>query len=321
VTAAGERGLGAAAAWYRSRLVRVAVSVAVLGALLLLLPVDDVLAGLRAIPAGIWPAAIIAYLLCHAVGVAKWRLLVNTAGAALPLDVAFRAYYWGLFGNTFLPSIVGGDVVRAGVAMQRARSRSALILGSLVDRVQDVVGLCVLAGTGALLSPRALDDRSRRVFLSLTVVLAAVAAAGVLVARFFPVRRVPFRYRRVLVRVRAAVRACATRPAALAGAFGLGLLLQTLLVALNWWLGRLVGIDAPFYVWLFVWPLAKLSGLVPVTQGGIGVREAAQAALFAPFGVSAAQAVAAGLVFEVVLIGGGLLSGGLARLAGRGQTR
>ena len=96
----------------------------------------------------------------------------------------------------------------------------------------------------------------------------------------------------------------------------LGVLLQSLLVVLNWGLGLAIGIDIPVYVWLFVWPLAKISGLLPVTQGGIGVREAAQAVLFAPFGVSAARAVATGLVFEVVIIAGGLVGGAIALLIG-----
>jgi len=34
----------------------------------------------------------------------------------------------------------------------------------------------------------------------------------------------------------------------------------------------------PLYVWLFAWPLGRISVLLPVTQGGIGVREAALAA-------------------------------------------
>ena len=52
---------------------------------------------------------------------AKWRLLVNAAGGGLSFRTAARAYYMGLFGNTFLPSIVGGDVVRAGVALRAAK--------------------------------------------------------------------------------------------------------------------------------------------------------------------------------------------------------
>jgi uncharacterized protein (TIRG00374 family) len=283
------------------------------------LPVDQLWSAIQSVPAASWPVAVAAYLSSHLLGVLKWRLLTNTAGASLPGRVAIHAYYWGLFGNLFLPSIVGGDLVRAGVAMPHVRSKSALVLGSLVDRVQDVVGLGVLAGIGALLAPRVLDDTSRRIFLTLVMLLAVAGTIGLATLRFFPARRAPFRVRRLLVRVRLAIRATASRPRALASAFTLGLTLQMSLILLNWELGRLIGIDIPLYVWLFVWPLAKIAGLTPLTQGGIGVREAAQAALFAPFGVSAVHAVATGLVFEAVIIVGGLVSG-LVALALRGRT-
>jgi uncharacterized membrane protein YbhN (UPF0104 family) len=107
------------------------------------------------------------------------------------------------------------------------------------------------------------------------------------------------------------------RPRALLVAFTLGILLQTLQIGLNMWLGALIGLDAPFQVWLFVWPLAKIAATLPVTQGGLGVREAALAGLFAPFGVSAVLAVAASLVFQVIVISGGLLGGGVSLLLGR----
>jgi glycosyltransferase 2 family protein len=126
------------------------------------------------------------------------------------------------------------------------------------------------------------------------------------------------------VKVRSALQAVAREPQALALAFLLGLMLQGLLVVLNAWLGRVIGIDIPLYVWLFVWPLAKIAGLLPVTQGGIGVREAAQAVLFAPFGVSAVHAVATGLVFEVIIITGGLCGGAIAyvlKTKGSGHVR
>jgi uncharacterized protein (TIRG00374 family) len=276
------------------------------------LPVDELLSAMASVPPVTWPLALLVYLSAHLLGVVKWRLLVNTAGASLPVRPAVHAYYWGLFGNLFLPSIVGGDVVRAGVAMKHSRSTSALLLGSLVDRVQDVIGLGVLAGIGALLAPRALDGASRRIFLVFVVLMVAGTLTGLLMLRWFPARRMPWKVRRLAVKIRAAVRSTASRPQALATAFCIGLALQTTLIVLNWELGRRIGIDIPFHVWLFVWPLAKIAGLTPLTQGGIGVREAAQAALFAPFGVAAVQAVATGLVFEVVIIAGGLMAGVIA---------
>lgn len=310
---------------WRHPAVRLAGSAIVLALLFTVLPAGELIAAIRRLPIAVWVLAIAAYLMLHLIGVAKWRLLVNGAGAGLSFADGVRAYYSGLFGNTFLPSIVGGDVVRAGVALGVVRSKSGLILGSLVDRVQDIVGLGLVAGFGALVSPRALEPESRFVFLALGAILTAGGLGALLASRLFPSRHLPFRLRRKLVAVRRAVRATAARPSRLVAALVLGMLLQSLLIVLNWVLGLAIGIDIPLYVWFFVWPLAKISGLLPVTQGGIGVREAAQAALFAPFGVSAVMAVAAGLVFEVVIIAGGLVGGGIAwwlgRRTGDGQGR
>jgi uncharacterized membrane protein YbhN (UPF0104 family) len=69
------------------------------------------------------------------------------------------------------------------------------------------------------------------------------------------------------------------------------------------------GLALPLRVWLFAWPLAKLAAVLPLTQGGIGVREAALVALLAPFGAPGALVLASGLVWEGIVISGGLLSG------------
>ncbi len=294
--------------------VRIGLSAAVLGLLFTALPFADIAAAIKRVPVLVWPTALAMYMSLHLIGVIKWRLLVNAAGAGLTLRTAARAYYMGLFGNTFLPSIVGGDVVRAGVAFRATTSKSGLVLGSLVDRLLDVIGLAAVAGIGALLSPRALDAQSRRIFLTLFAVLVVLGIGAGIAVALMPVRRLPWKVRRKLVAVRRAILATASNPQVLVAAFVLGMALQSLLTIMNWWLGRVIGIDIPIYVWLFVWPLAKVAGLLPLTQNGIGVREAAQAALFAPFGVSAAAAVATGLVFEVVIISGGLLGGVFAWL-------
>lgn len=303
------------ASWRRAAL-RIGISAAVLALLFAFIPFAEVLAAVRRLSPAIWGAALLAYLCLHLIGVVKWRLLINTAGAGLGFVHAMRAYYAGLFGNTFLPSIVGGDVVRAGVAYRVVRSKAGLLLGSFIDRMLDFVGLLAVAGIGAILVPQALDPQSRQIFLAVAGLLALCGVIGVVLILMVPVRRFKFKLRRKMVQVRRAIRAVWRRPAAVVQAFVLGMLLQSLLVVLNFWLGTRAGIDIPLYVWLFVWPLAKMSGIAP-TQNGIGVREAAQVALFAPFGVAAGLALATGLVFEVIIITGGLVGGLIALLIGR----
>ena len=68
---------------------------------------------------------------------------------------------------------------------------------------------------------------------------------------------------------------------------------------------------APLAVWAVAWPLAKIAAFLPVSLGGIGVREAALTGLLATFGVDPALAVAQGLLWRSGLMALGLLGGAL----------
>ena len=292
-------------------------SLIILVLLFLFLPRDELFAAFRRLPTVLLVLAIPGYLVLHLWGAFKWRLLVNAASGGLSGRNAVRCYYSGLFGSTFLPSIVGGDLVRTGLAMRLARSKAGVLLGSLLDRSLDVIALASVAGIGALLAPRALPPESRQIWLGLAAVVGVVMALGALVVSTVPARKLPMRARRIIARLRQRGRELARSPGRVATALAIGILLQATLAMLNAWIGTFVGIDVPLHVWLFVWPMAKVSALVPITQGGIGVREAALAALFAAFGVPAVLAVAAGLAFQGVVIGGGLVAGMIAFLLGR----
>lgn len=315
----GGRGFGSRPVW--RWIVRIALAGVVLAALLAFVPRRELSAAMGGVPPAVWVGAPIAFLAVHLIGVLKWRLLVNAGGAALPLRMAARCYYSGLFGNLFLPSIVGGDAVRAGLALPHSRSRSGLLLGSLVDRVLDLGGLVALAFAATLALPAAVAPSQRGAVGVVMVTLLLAGSMLVAVLWRLPYRRVPFRLRRLAGSARRAFRRLRSRPGVLVAAFVLGVGLQLLLLALAVWLGRWAGVETSLTVWLVVWPLAKLAALVPVTQGGIGVREAALVTLFGPFGVAAVPALATGLLFEAMLVGGSLAAGGLALALGDVRRR
>ena len=298
--------------------IRIGGSILILALLFLFLPRDKLLEALSGFSTEIWLAGVSTYLCLHLIGVAKWRMLINAAGAELSFAQAARCYYYGLFGNAFLPSVVGGDILRAGLAMNLSRSKSAVLMGSVVDRTIDSFGLALVAGIGALLVPMALEENSRSIFWGFAVLIAAAGSVMLALLFMLPARRFGFRIRRRLVKVRLAVRSLFKHPGKMLLALISVMVLQTSQVIMNFWLGRLAMIQqATFLMWLFVWPLAKLAAMVPLTQGGIGVREAAQGILFVPFGVSMEKAVAAGLIFQAIVISGNLLGGFVATLMGR----
>jgi uncharacterized protein (TIRG00374 family) len=310
--------------FWNSRLFRLGGSTLILGLLLTFLPFGQVWSAIRRIPPWLSLGLLGFWLALNLLGVVKWRMLINVAGAGLSFRQAVRCYYGGQFGNIFLPSLIGGDMVRGALAFKVSRSKAAVVLGSLIDRVQDVIGLGAIAATGALLLPRSLDPQSRKVFLAFAGVLAVggLLTVGVLLA--MPVRRFPFKVRRIIVKLRRAGKSTYGRRDLVLLSLGLGVILQVTQVGMNCWLGLACGLHIGFGVWLFAWPLAKISALLPVTQGGIGVREVALVGLMAPFGAPPVLTAAAGLVFEAISTIGGLLSGIVAYFAGRAspsQTR
>jgi glycosyltransferase 2 family protein len=100
-------------------------------------------------------------------------------------------------------------------------------------------------------------------------------------------------------------------------ALGMSVIVQVTFIFLNVQLAEACGLHLPYRVWVFAWPLAKLSAVVPVTQAGIGVREAALAALLLPFSAPAVLAVAAGLAWDAIVVGGAMAAGIFALVAGR----
>jgi uncharacterized protein (TIRG00374 family) len=296
---------------------RWAAALLVLGLLLHFLPVAPLREAIARVPVSIYFAVLLAYLLVHCVGVAKWRMVVNAAGAELDFSTSAQCYFGGLFGTLFLPSIVGGDVVRLAVGLQRSPRPAAVLTGNLADRFLDATAQAGLVVLGLLLLPESellpeeIEDRMANGLL-VAAVGAIIVAIFVFVLRNKILGGRSVRFRRRLARLRHALRSLSERRRVLLLGWLMGTGMQTAFLLLAAQLAVYCGLRMPLRAWLFAWPLAKLAAVLPITQGGIGVREAALVALLSPLGAPRHLALAAGLVWEGVAIAGGLIAGAVA---------
>jgi uncharacterized protein (TIRG00374 family) len=298
-------------------ILRWAAALVVLGVLLHFLPVTPLRAAIARVPVSAFVAVLLGYLLTHCIGVLKWRMVVNAAGAGLDFATSAQCYAGGLFGTLFLPSIVGGDVVRLAVGLRRSPCPAAVLTGNLVDRFLDVTAQGGLVLVGLFLAPELelvpddLEDKLENAFV--LVAAALIVLLGVMFRlrkRILAGRSV--RFRRRLARLRHALRSVSKRPRVLVLGWLLGTGIQTCFLLLTVQVAEYCGLKLPLGVWLFAWPLAKVAAVLPLTQGGIGLREAALVALLAPFGAPGPLVLAAGLVWEAVVIAGGLIAGAVA---------
>ena len=295
----------------------------VLAALLHFLPWEQLKESIRRVPVTRFVVVLAGYLLAHVVGSVKWRMIVNAAGAQLDYPTSAQCYAGGLFATLFLPSIIGGDVVRLAMGLRRSPNPAAVLAGNVADRFLDVLAQVGLVGLGLVLLPGSVPTSLRGQAQKGLVILTAaggVALVAAILLRKPLLRGRSIRFRRQLARLQFALRTVSRKPHVLFLGWLLGTGIQTTFLTLTALLAVSCGLFLPLRVWFFAWPLAKLAAILPLTQGGIGVREAALVALLSPFGAPGPLVLAAGLVWEGVIVAGGLIAGVIAFLLRRGQS-
>jgi glycosyltransferase 2 family protein len=282
--------------------IRFGVSAGILAILLRFIPAQELVASFRRVPRGIVLLGIVVVVTGHVASALKWRLLQGSSSTRPPIRAALRAHFYGVLANLWLPSLAGGDLIRAGLMFKESGRPAIVAVASLVDRLADTVALVSLAFAGLLLAGTPTENGWR----VLGLVLSALAVFGVLLfVAYRYLRSRPQHHR--LSAVADAVQLMARHPMRVLVALTTSLAVQTAFVLVAASFGRALGMQAPLRAWLMAWPLAKLAAVVPISAAGIGVREAALVMLMRPFGDSAGLVMAAGLLWQGMLVAAGVL--------------
>jgi uncharacterized membrane protein YbhN (UPF0104 family) len=274
---------------------RIAVTVAAVAYLASRVEPRDVLNAFQRISLGAAVTAVTVVLFALVCGMVRWRLLLRADGA---IDIPSwprigHLYAVGHFYNVYAPGGVGGDVIR-GVASRKAfgdldwASATSGVAVVFVERVIGVSALLVLA-TGAYLIHPIPGIENLGLWAGLGLAGAGAALIGIAIApRLAPL--LPEKFGKPL---RALPRLYSLWP------FLIAIFLSLIIHAANIVAGHVIMHSLEPSVTLaesaVVMPLIGASAFFPFTVGGVGVREAAFAALYGTVGVPEASAYAASL--------------------------
>ena len=307
----------------RKWLIRASGSAVVLGFIFWFLPKDAILQGFTRLSWPLFLSVLGAFLLCHVATASKWWLLMDRA---VRFPVALRAHFAGLAANLCLPGAAGGDAVRAGLAHAALRDGPKVAAAAVGDRMIDLAALACLMLTGFMLLPEAGEPGEQGMVVPVAMAVLALAAAALFafppVARLVWTRWPGLPARGLALRVADAFGALAKRPVLLLFTLVYSAAIQSVLIWLSIRLAEPVGVHVPVAAWFFAWPLAKIIATLPLSLGGLGVREGSLAALLVPFGAAAPDVVASGLAWQGILYLAGAIGALILVLSGgRLQTR
>lgn len=274
--------------------IRAAVSAAVVAILLRIIPLDAVIDALRRTSIWTWSASVVVFFAGHYLNAIKLRLLLGPADGLNSACV--RAQYAGLVANLSLPGLAGGDLVRAAYLAPLVGVKR-VAFASVADRLIDTgtVLMLVLVALPFAGVPPGIVHIIQDAGLWVAAGVACVVIAGVVVLRLR-------RFSGLTGQITAAWSELMTRRPALLGAVVISLVVQSAFVMTNVWLARQVGVTTEVPAWFVAWPLSKLIAVLPISLGGIGVREAALVSLLAPYGAPREAVLASGILWQAVLI-------------------
>jgi len=230
----------------------------------------------------------------------RWRTLIRVQGGDAPIFFLVRSFMVALFFNNFLPSTVGGDVVRMYDSWRLGNSKSDAVTVVLVDRFLGVIVLLCFALL-ALIFDETVADEVPLITAWVTVGLGGIALTTWLMLKipasyaeaFCSERgRIVARIGSSLAKVLRSFQAYRHAKIEVFRALVLSVLLQINVVVCFIVLARAIGIELPVESMFLIIPVAIFIMMIPISINAIGVREAVFVFLFSMYGIENVQALA-----------------------------
>ena len=296
-------------------LLKVCISLALLILLVRQIGWQQTLETLRGAKLAHLTAAFVLYVLGIVVRAYRWQILLDALSIDLPLARLVNLYFVGTFFSNFLPTGIGGDVVRV-YELSRQSKRPIESVGTvLLDRATGLLVLFLIALMALPFSYPLIAPNITAAILILC--LGSWAGLALALRRNWLERWGLLRIMDKIKQLRElyeSVHACG--PKAIGGALAISLVFNVLLIAVNYLIALSLGVEIPVWYFLLFIPLISFLLVLPISLSGLGVREGGYVYLFAQAGISAPLALSMSLLFYALNVATGLIGGVLYALEG-----
>lgn len=273
-------------------IVRVIATVAILVGLIVKLSPGELRATIA--DADPWLLAGAAILMCgvQALVLVKWAALLRVRDVHLPAVRMVRSYCMGNLLSTVLPTAIGGDVYRIYRVQRESRSRASdVTMTVLYERATGYAAMTCLGALGAAFH-----------YGDVAIGLLAIAgggAAALIIALALPRMPLPSlpsgHFLRNLLSNRRELIAVYQMSV-------FSLAIQALYITTIAMVGRAFGADISWWYWAFATWVVAMAILLPITIGGLGVRESGYSGLIRHAGGTAAEGASTGFTLGILLV-------------------
>jgi len=226
--------------------------------------------------------ALVSLLISRLFVIARWHVLLQSGGVRIPFSRSAELTLMGLFASNFLPTTIGGDVVRLTGVMQMGYDRAISLASIAADRIIGLVGMALVVPLGLIPAWNTLEQVSQ----------ASLALMASLKRPFRFAQRTLRTFSTWLHQPRALI-------ASLLCTFGNMIFIFLAVYILIEGLGNHVS----FWLIAGLWSLSYFVTLIPISINGYGVQELSLTFLFLHVaGLSAATSLSMAVLIRIVFL-------------------
>lgn len=238
----------------------------------------------------------------------RWLLILKSQGTDISFFALLRIFWSASFLNNFLPSTVGGDVFRAYHLYKSDHGSSKSISPILTERAVGLVSLLILASIALLFMeiPLGILEPAKFVVLlglfTSTVLLLLISYRPLFVTVYrwlLKLRNIKFA--RSILKIISAFHRHLNDPHLVLKILLISIVAQLFVILSFFTLNIGLGGNSSFPIFLFVIPLVAFIASIPISLGGLGLREASLIALLYALGMDKSLATAISLLYIPVL--------------------
>jgi uncharacterized protein (TIRG00374 family) len=255
------------------------------------------------------------YVAAQPIRTLRWGILLQKKDVAVSQSKLLFLCFIGTFFSSFLPTIVGGDMVRGYYVFRETNSHEVSFASIIVERL---CGLLVVVVTGFAASIYFLIMQGLTPIITIsfagcfiTFLLLLLVFNQTLVVRIL--RPLKFMQRwgiiQTLKEIYQATISYRSHLITLIWCLALSVLYELIIIYIHYLLSLALAWSIPFNVFVLAVPVITLVSMFPFSFGGLGVREGATVVFFSQYAISAANAVSMSLMSYSIALAAGAIGG------------
>ncbi len=301
---------------FLSILLRISISIILLIFLFKQVDKKSLLGIIRNANLGLLLAAFIIFFFSYILCLLRWEMLLKAVKIHLSLKRIIISFAAGIFFSLFLPSTIGGDLVRSIDLATHTKRPREVVATVLLDRLSGYIGLVVLALLGLLFGWRLIQDKS--VIFAVAIITAILIAILLVLFNKFLYSKVnqllhsptAGKLREAIKNLHQEIHYFRHHKKVIVNNLIFSILIQAIAPLTFFLIALSIGVKINIIYFFIFLPIIGAITLLPISIGGLGLRDATTIFFFAKAGMGKDMAFAMSLLnFFFILICGAL--GGL----------